>query len=219
MIARVLISPDLEIRKEEINKSSPLQLNHPDLLYFPSDSKLGVAQAKEIREFFSIKPYQAKGRVVVMEDAGKLTMEAQNALLKTLEEPPEEAILILGADSETNFLPTILSRCEIVTIRGTDLVARGLTTDEVYTKDIANLLTQDIAERFEYIEKLKDQKKREAFLKALTVYFHQDLRSYSSGGNTDFLRELLQAEEWAETNVNIRGILEYLMLKMPSRNP
>src|SRR3989344_3921323 len=216
MIAKILISNSPDQIKEEIEKAVLLHLggttrNHPDVLYFTADSKLGVGEAKEIREFFSIKPYSAKGRAVVLEDAGNLTPEAQNALLKTLEEPPEEAILLLGAAATDNFLPTILSRCEIITLKSdTD------TPQNRYT-DIQNLLDSDIAERFEYIEKLKDQKKKEELLYALTGYFHQTLRSHTSSGNTDFLNELLRAEEQAKANVNLRGILEYLMLVMPTK--
>src|SRR3989344_6162475 len=186
MIAKILISPELENRLEEINNTlashlKGINLNldspvHPDLLYFPENTKLGVGEAKEIREFFSIKPYSAKGRVVILEDAGNLTPEAQNGLLKTLEEPPEEAILLLAAATTDNFLPTILSRCEVVTLsslRDHEMAKQSLK----YQMDIENLLTQDIAERFEYIEKLKDQKKKEELLYALTGYFHQNLRS------------------------------------------
>lgn len=223
MIARVLIGPEKE-KTQEINKSLALhleggELNHPDVLHFPADSKLGIEQAKQIIEFLSLKPYQAKGRVVILEDASSMTVEAQNALLKTLEEPPEETLLILGASSDANFLPTILSRCEIVILKhNTDLVGREPKTYEVYLKDIEKLLAQDIADRFEYIEKLKDQKTKEEFLHTMVYYFHQQLASHSSSGNVNFLNELLQAEEWAASNVNLRGILEYLMLKMPNKN-
>ena len=225
MIARVLISPDPESRVKEINNSLTSHLkgvninsappNHPDLLYFEQSEKLGVEQAKQIRQFLSIKPYQAKGRVVVLEEAGNLTVEAQNALLKTLEEPPEETILLLGADSEDKFLPTILSRCEIITLQPERLQAKN-----AFTEDIQMLLGSTIADRFEYIEKLKDQRAKEEFLHALVIYFRNRLIHSSSDrgtfGTKDFLKELLQAEEWTKANVNMRGILEYLMLKMPN---
>ena len=159
-------------------------------------------EARKVKEHFSLKPYSAKGRVVVLEDASKLTPDAQNALLKTLEELPEEGIIILGADSESKFLPTVLSRCQIE-ILTTNYEQR--TTN--FSEDIERLLTSSIGDRFEYIEKLKD---RQEFLKALLNYFHQKLPVYN-----DFTKELLQAEEWAKSNVNIRGILEYLMLVMP----
>ncbi len=222
MIARILISKSPTSLKEKINNilASHLKgvsISHPDVLYFSEESKLGIDQSKQIIEYLSLKPYSAKGRTVILEDAGNLTTEAQNALLKTLEELPEEALFILGADSDANFLPTVLSRCEIVTLENNtniDLVGREPKTYEVYVKDIDNLIHSNIEDRFEYIEKLK---KREEFLHALVIHFHQDMNVHLGGVNTNFLKELLQAEEWAAQNVNIRGILEYLMLVMPTK--
>lgn len=211
-----------QIRK--ILSEAGLTPNHPDLLYFEQKEKLGIEQARQIIEHFSLKPYSAKGRAAVLEDASAMTTEAQNALLKTLEEPPEEAVLILGASSSVNLLPTILSRCEIVILKhDTDLVGRKFKTYEVYAKDIEKLLNQSIDQRFEYIEKLKDQEKRQEFLHALVLYFRELLVNSSNQTIYDrdnlgkFLKELITAEEWAEANVNIRGILEYLMLVMPSK--
>ena len=203
MIARLLISSSLEQIKKSIGKTLSLPANHPDILYFAAGEKLGIAEARKIKNHFSLKPYSAKGSVVILEDASVMTHEAQNALLKTLEEPPEEAILILGAPSDTNLLPTILSRCQIEYIKTTNY---QLPT----TADIEKLLNSTIEERFEYIGNLKDKKE---FLSSLIQYFHQKLPA-----NLEFTKELLQAEEWAKQNVNIRGILEYLMLKMP-KNP
>lgn len=205
MIARLLIGP-LEKRVEEI----PLHLsgvptNHPDVLYFKAGEKLGIAEARKIKNHFSLRPYSEKGRIVALEDASVMTIEAQNALLKTLEEPPSEALLVLGAPSDTNFLPTILSRCQIVRLQATD-------NRQQDTEDIKKLLTSSIEERFEYIEKLKE---REEFLHVLVNFFHQNLRSHTEEVSIKFIKELLQAEEWAKHNVNIRAILEYLMLVMP----
>ena len=216
MIARLLISNDLNILKEQINQNlslhlGGLSLNQPDLLYFETGEKLGIEQARIIKQHFSMKPFSAKGRVVVLEDASLLTMDAQNALLKLLEEPPENAILILGAPSEDKFLPTVLSRCQTVI-----LASEERARPESYQKDVEKLLTSSIEERFEYIEKCKD---REEFLHALADYFRSELHAPGQRlvrlGVTNFLKELLQAEEWTAQNVNIRAILEYLMLVMP----
>lgn len=220
MIAKILISNSPEQIKEEIEKilkKEGLKNNHPDVLFFPADTKLGVGEAKEIREFFSIKPYQSKGRTIVMENASLLTIEAQNALLKTLEEPPEEAILLLGANNADDFLPTILSRCQIVVLPTNKLINNKLTG---YSSDIEMLLNIGIERRFEYIEKLKDQKAKEEFLRALTAYFRNKMlqTSHDRGAN-EFVKDILEAEGWADANVNIRGILEYLMLVMPKSSP
>ncbi len=178
---------------------------HPDLLYIRSGEKLGIAESRKIKEHFSLKPYSAKGRVVVLEDASVMTDEAQNALLKTLEELPKEALLILGADTDANLLPTVLSRCQI--IRSENLQPSPPNAE--FDQDIEKLLSAGMEERFGAIEKLKN---KEEFLAALVAYFHQDVSK-----NRDFLTKLLQAEEWAKQNVNIRAILEYLMLVMPHK--
>ncbi|HBQ50649.1 hypothetical protein A3B42_02480 [Candidatus Daviesbacteria bacterium RIFCSPLOWO2_01_FULL_38_10] len=182
---------------------SDININHPDTLYFKAGEKMGIGEARKIKEHFSLKPYSAKGRTVIIEDASVMTTEAQNALLKTLEEPPEEAILILAAPSDANLLPTILSRCEIIRIKNKELRIKD------YAEDIEKLLNSFTEERFEYIEKLKDRKE---FLQGLLNYFHQKLPA-----NLEFTKELLQAEQWAKQNVNLRGILEYLLLKMPKK--
>ncbi len=209
MIARLLISSSLENRIEEINKTLASHLtsgnsNHPDLLYFPADSKLGMEQAKKIKQHFALKPYSAAGRIVILEDASTLTTDAQNALLKTMEELPDQGLFILGASSEDKFLPTVLSRIQKV------ILERTKQPIESSKYDIEKLLESSIEDRFEYVEKLKDKKE---FLQTLVLFFRKEMLEQPNYG--EYVKELLQAEEWAAQNVNIRAILEYLMLVMP----
>jgi DNA polymerase III delta prime subunit len=175
---------------------------HPDLLYFKTDSKLGIEQARKIKEHFSIKPHTLKGKIAVLEDASTLTLDAQNALLKLMEELPTEGVLILGAPSDSKFLPTVLSRCQVIRIKGEELSVKNEKQNEIEL-----LLNATLEERFEYIEKLKE---KEEFLHSLVSFFHQKLPA-----NHKFVKQLLQAEEYANQNVNIRAILEYLMLNLP----
>ncbi|MDP3973840.1 MAG: hypothetical protein Q8P92_03325 [Candidatus Daviesbacteria bacterium] len=224
MIAKLLISADLEkINRKigEILKEAGTSNPHSDLLYLDSTQKMGIEQAREIKKHLSFKPLQSKGKAVVLEEASNLTEEAQNALLKTLEELPEDAIFIMATDSESKLLPTVLSRCQIIRLQVTGyppearLAKGGSLQEKDYSQDVERLLRISVEQRFEYIEKLKDRKE---FLHSLVSYFHQNLASHLTSGNTDyknFLKELLQAEQWAAQNVNIRAILEYLMLSMP----
>lgn len=223
MIAKIIISTNPETRGEVIKKilsDYKLSPNHPDLLYLPYDSKLGIEQAKKIKDHFSLKPYSAKGSAVVLENGGELTIEAQNALLKTIEELPEDSLFIMGSSSESKLLPTILSRCEVIHLKNLkNPTSQATPTSEVgYAEvgyaEVEKLLNSSTEQRFEYIEKLKD---KEEFLQSLVKYFHQNLASHIESGNVEFLKKLLSAEEWAEHNVNIRAILEYLMLNMPSK--
>ncbi len=213
MIAKLLIHSLLETRVGEIEKilaSLELKKDHPDVLWLDDEQKLGVEAAKKIRQYLSLKPYSATGRAVVVESAQNFTADAQNSLLKTLEEPPTEAIILLGADSDKNVLQTVLSRVQIVAL-GKTSDNRPQSAEDQIAVDVEKLLSGSIEQRFEYIEKLED---KEALLFELVDYFHQHLSKHPE--YLEFTKELINAEEWKQANGNIRAILEYLMLKMPS---
>ena len=61
-----------------------------------------------------IKPYKYKYKIFIVENADNMTVQAQNALLKTIEEPPAYGIIILISTNYEQFLPTIISRCSLI---------------------------------------------------------------------------------------------------------
>lgn len=90
--------------------------NHPD--FHPVTVEKGkrqirIDQIRALQADLALKPYEARWKVAIMEEAGAMNEAAQNALLKTLEEPPGDALLILIAPAAQNLLPTIVSRCRI----------------------------------------------------------------------------------------------------------
>lgn len=91
--------------------------SHPDLLEVqrPDDKQdLPVQAVRELCDWFALKPMRGPGKVAILDDADHLTVEASNAFLKTLEEPPPGAVLVLVATAVEILLPTILSRCQVV---------------------------------------------------------------------------------------------------------
>ena len=88
--------------------------NHPDIIYLTHE-KIGTISVDEIREqivsSMQIKPYSSRYKIYIIKDAEKMTEEAQNALLKTIEEPPENGIVIIITSDEEKLLQTIRSRC------------------------------------------------------------------------------------------------------------
>lgn len=93
--------------------------SHPDITRVSAlDGKkfLSVAQIRELRADAFIKPHSASHRVFVIEDAHRMNEQAQNALLKVLEEPPQSVIFILLAPSKTMLLDTIISRCVLLSL-------------------------------------------------------------------------------------------------------
>jgi DNA polymerase III delta prime subunit len=209
MIPLLLIHSDLEIRAKESEKfleQNNLKRPHPDLLWV-EEEKLGVEQAKQIRNHLTLKPYQADKRAIVLLHAHNLTPDAQNSLLKTLEEPLGDPLIILGVSQEDSLLPTISSRCQLVYVEGSKQVIPYLKLLE----QIDKLSTMTAEQRFQVIEKVTD---RDEFLEALVYYFQQKLEQNPTLVDAQKGEYVLEAQKWAAANVNTRAILEYLMLSL-----
>jgi len=96
--------------------------SHPDLLVLErvieggkTKKAISVDQSRELPEFFSKSPSQAHHRVAIVDAADDLNTNSANALLKVLEEPPENGVLFLIAHAPGRLLPTIRSRCRRLT--------------------------------------------------------------------------------------------------------
>ncbi len=86
--------------------------NHPDFLYLePDGNSIKIEQIRYLQRKIQEKPIISDRKVYIINDADKMTTEAQNCLLKTLEEPPEYSTIILVGSNENAFLNTIKSRC------------------------------------------------------------------------------------------------------------
>jgi DNA polymerase-3 subunit delta' len=88
--------------------------NQPDIIYV-SHEKPNIISVDDIRHQLNndmvIKPYSSKYKIYIIDEAEKMNIQAQNALLKTIEEPPAYAVILLLTTNADSFLPTILSRC------------------------------------------------------------------------------------------------------------
>lgn len=86
--------------------------NNPDFIIIkPDETRIKIDQIRNMQLKVSEKPIISKNKVYIIDDADTMTKEAQNCILKTLEEPPEYVTIILIGTSEENFLTTIRSRC------------------------------------------------------------------------------------------------------------
>lgn len=88
--------------------------HHPDALYVaPEGSSVKIDQVREVQRVLALTPVEGPYRMVLFDEAEKMTAEAANALLKTLEEPPSYAVLMLIAPSPESLPPTVVSRCQV----------------------------------------------------------------------------------------------------------
>lgn len=88
--------------------------NHPDVHWLAphgAGQQIRVAQVHELAAQLALLPLEGRYRVAVVERAQRLNVDAQNALLKTLEEPPPAVAIVLAADDSAALLPTVVSRC------------------------------------------------------------------------------------------------------------
>jgi DNA polymerase III subunit delta' len=81
------------------------------------NTRISIAQIRDLGERLSRKAYENKGHIEIIIDAEKMGVEAANALLKTLEEPPDETVIILISDHWSALLPTVRSRSHLVRFR------------------------------------------------------------------------------------------------------
>lgn len=113
--------------------------NHPDIIYV-SHEKPNSIGIEDIREQLiadvDIKPYTGPYKVYIVDEAEKLTVQAQNALLKTIEEPPVYAVIMLLVNNGATLLPTIASRCVTLNFKPVrDEVIKKYLMEELHVPD------------------------------------------------------------------------------------
>ena len=97
--------------------------NHPDIIHITHEkpASIGVDDIRDqLNNTISIRPFSSQYKIYIVGEAEKMTIQAQNALLKTIEDPPSYAVIILITTNPDAFLPTILSRCVQLKLRPLD---------------------------------------------------------------------------------------------------
>lgn len=117
-------------------------MRHPDLEVVSAEQRGGILRVEQIREVqhhLSLAPYEANYRIALILRFEEANLNAQNALLKTLEEPPTKVILLLTAEDSESLLPTIVSRCEVIRLRplAANLLAQVLCEKEGIESSLA----------------------------------------------------------------------------------
>jgi DNA polymerase-3 subunit delta' len=136
---------------------------------------LGIEAVRAMRSGMAERPYSGRRKVYLIEDAEAMTDEAQNALLKTLEEPPSFVVILLAALSDHALLPTVVSRCQLLPLRplAQGEVRQALTSRWGAAEDQAGLLAGLSRGRLGWaVQALRDAgplQQRDEHLSALTV--------------------------------------------------
>lgn len=194
MISRIFVVSD----------SRELPFNLPDngldniILQTPL-LKIGIEEVRDLKKKINLRPIGPNKTIIILESE-KLTLEAQNALLKTLEEPLDSTSINLVTKSLDNLLPTILSRCQIITRPQ----ARP-QTDETVLPVLKLIDTGAYSQGFAWAAKLTDRQTALAKIDKLLIAGSIDI-------NPKIVKKLLQAKKYLLANTNVRLTLENLFL-------
>jgi hypothetical protein len=178
---------------------------------------IAVKQIRELIGFFTLKVPggSAVNRVAVLHSAHAMTTQAQNALLKILEEPPEASVLILASSEPQKLLPTVRSRLQIIR-----LPVRIEPPDTATLELVKHALTGTSYDRLLMVESLKQKEAAATFVSTLSTVAAASLESAARKGAPttqrwhSVLRAAYTAEEALGRSGNPKLVLTELMLAM-----
>ncbi len=210
-----LILGDEQATQKEVEKLAgifgvKLALNSPDIsIVRPQTSHISIDQIREIKKSIYQKPILSKFKFIIIKGAQNLTMEAQNALLKILEEPPVHALIFLEAFEKVSLLPTIISRVKII---------RTLSekNEEIPESDLA---TSDILALFDQIAQVDDPAR---WLDEQIVAQHDLLTRTITGARrlvpaakiSKTIEKCIEAKKMLDANVNPKFVLFNLIISL-----
>lgn len=193
-------------------------------LYELQDDKklIAIDQVRDLIREINIKPRVNKNKVIWIKEAQSLSTEAQNALLKTLEEPPAYSQIILTVDHSENLIPTVISRC---IVKDLSLSARVDLNSKEYLdakKEFLEVLNMDIGQKIDWITENKTKiKDREATLTlfdywevALREKMLESIKNEEADKYKENIKLLQKIKKYISMNANAALATETLLLNI-----
>ena len=167
-----------------------LGTNDEDIYEIDAASNRGIDEIRLLREGVSTRPFSSRYKIYIIDEAHMLTIQAANALLKTLEEPPSHAIFILATTDPQKLPKTILSRCQVLDFKKASIISIKELVNKVAKKENIEISDDSI----DYIARVADGSYRDAlsFLeKVLSVHGTKNITLASMGNSDDKNIDLL----------------------------
>ena len=175
--------------------------NHPDFFVIePDGNSIKIEQIRELTNKIIEKPIVSEKKIYIINNAYLMTREAQNCLLKTLEEPPEFAIIILIVENEGNILNTIKSRCTKIYFENiSDIEMKKLLEKKYGTLDLSDNMLKSFNGSMEKATKIMENKE-----------FYNKIENIFSNIEKTSRISLLNNDEIYKNKENIDEILDYI---------
>lgn len=186
-----------------------------------SESGIGIIEVRKLREIVSLKTFGGGGRVIIIHKIDKSSPEAQNALLKILEEPPIYTYIILVTHNVDSILPTIASRCQIIF----DKHQQKLIKTEKIAEMLSKILSANTGQRILVSKNvIKTKEEAQIFLEELILFLNQSLFYKDTQLGLDrkqiveIINKILAAKSYLDCNVNFKATLDILFLGFPQQS-
>ena len=183
----------------------------PDFIHLYADekkSKISIEQVRELIASLQQQPLKSTHTIALLSQAHLLSIEAQQALLKTLEEPPKHAQIILCAPSTTAVLPTILSRCSYIFL--TDDTTQPTQPNSENLDTLPNTITEILRYTDTFSNTMEGREKAITLLTQIINSEKQKLEKTPTKQKTNELKYLLLAHKQLQANVHVKLVLEHL---------
>ncbi len=195
-------------------QTEKLQLPDLSIVQLEEDkNEIRIEQIRELQKSLSLTPYEAKYRIALIINFHLANPNAQNALLKTLEEAPPKVILLITADAVENLLPTISSRCEIIRLRPIPISEMELLLkdkwklDQQTAKELAHLTSGRIGLAKTYMSDIQNQELIHDLMNDCIKIFNFQLVE-----RFQYIDKLTSSRKRGETKETVRQILETWLL-------
>ena len=202
---------------KEISESPDIHILNPE-----DENSIGIEQVKELQQTMRFKPFQEEVQVGIILQAQKLTHQAQNSILKSLEDSSETSIYILCVDNEKNLLPTIRSRGIILYPKHDKKNQRIEKEKSQIENVIETFFTLSPVEQFNIIEEYSEEKDTSlTFINGIEESLRDQLELDIKNGNIDssqrnleFLKTVEKSREKISSNCNRKLTLESMIMQL-----
>ena len=172
------------------------------------NKQISIEQIRELRRYLSLSPHSGSYKIAIIDSAEKMTSAAANALLKTLEEPRGNAVLILVTSVPLALPNTILSRCEEIKFRAISL---DKISKDFIKQEYIDILQKPLNDIFKYIEKMRENSEILLLLDSWLFWFRDKMKQDAE--YVKILKEIQKTKNLVlNTNVNKHLALENLVL-------
>ncbi len=203
--------------EKSLNRAAEIAKDHGvsniDFSVMEFEKALGIEDFRNIQKSIFLKPIKSPQKAVVINLQNGATLDAQSAMLKTLEEPPKQTILILLSRTTRELLETIISRCQVIELKDQEEI-------EKVDDEFEEILKASLGQKLVAAQNLSREKETALkFVKGAIFYVRAKMKKELGKGrdneNVKTIKQLQEAYYYlSETNVNPRMTLENLFLNL-----